>query len=345
MVLFLAAKSIKQFPHIPKLKISVIIPVRNEEHNISRLLSDLAKQTYDVFEIICVDDDSTDRTCEVIKNFDVEIISSGALPEGWKGKPWACQQGAEHASGDVLLFFDADVRLHQKAVSALASAFTFDNSCVSVQPYHQTNKAYEQFSLFFNAIQAMGTGMGIPFKTKRIGVFGPVFMVSRNIFLSNQGYLHVKGETIEDYSLGRYYNEKNIDLKLFLGGGYISYRMYPLGFCSLVEGWAKNFATGAIKTKWWRLIMIVVYITALTALPIEIVKSIMHPEVSEILFASVFYLLFVIFLLFSSKKLGSFKVISCVFYPVVLFAFHLIFLYSVVCTFVTKSATWKGRKV
>ena len=173
-ILFSSSKNIKPNKLTPQIKISIVIPVRNEEHNICKLLSDIKKQTYEIFEIICVDDESQDRTCELIEEFDVELISSGNLPEGWRGKAWACQQGAKHAKGNVLLFLDADVSLHENAVEALASNFALNNSCISVQPYHKTKKAYEQLSLFFNTIQAIATGMGLPFKACHTGLFGPL---------------------------------------------------------------------------------------------------------------------------------------------------------------------------
>ena len=345
ILLFSSAKLLKPATNSAHRKISVIIPARNEEHNIANLLSDLSKQTYDIHEIICVDDGSEDATAEIIRGFGVKLISAGALPEGWKGKPWACQRGAEQASGDVLLFLDADVRLHERAVQILASNVTGGDSCLSVQPYHRTKKLFEQLSLFFNAVQAMAAGAGLAFRSKKCGLFGPVFMISKKLFFENGGYEAVKNEAVEDYSLGKHYCRKNIEVKLFLGGRHISYRMYPLGIASLLEGWAKNFSTGAAKTRWWMLIMVVVYITALTAVPVEIAQSIASADTIRLCIMAGAYVFFSTHLIFIAKKLGSFRAAVCAIYPAALLAFHLIFIYSVFSTFVFKSTTWKGRRL
>ena len=85
VLLFWSAKSLKPGNNALKVKISVVIPVRNEAHNIAHLLSNLKKQTYDIYEIICVDDGSEDNTREVVGAFDVTLISAGELPDGWRG--------------------------------------------------------------------------------------------------------------------------------------------------------------------------------------------------------------------------------------------------------------------
>jgi chlorobactene glucosyltransferase len=94
--------------------VSVVVPARNEEHNIGRCLESLAASSYPAFEIVVVDDRSDDRTHEVARAVPpggasrIHVVAGTALPEGWLGKPWACLQGAREAGGDVLLFTDAD---------------------------------------------------------------------------------------------------------------------------------------------------------------------------------------------------------------------------------------------
>ena len=138
--LMLRDSKLKELKSGPDIKISVIIPVRNERHNISNLLSDIKNQTYAPHEVICVDDSSVDGTGDIVKEQGVVLIEAGELPEGWRGKPWACQQGAHIAKGDVLLFLDADVRLQGDALKVLASNYTKGTSCISVQPISQNKK-------------------------------------------------------------------------------------------------------------------------------------------------------------------------------------------------------------
>jgi chlorobactene glucosyltransferase len=94
--------------------VSIIVPARNEEANIERCVSSLAALKYPAFEILVVDDESRDRTAQIVENLpsgnssEVRLIRGKPLPEGWFGKPWACWQGAAAARGDLLLFTDAD---------------------------------------------------------------------------------------------------------------------------------------------------------------------------------------------------------------------------------------------
>jgi glycosyltransferase involved in cell wall biosynthesis len=96
--------------------LSVLIPARNEETNLPALLESLAKQTRCRFEVIVLDDNSTDRTLEVAREYAdhdprFQVHSSKPLPEGWAGKQHACHQLSNLASFDQWLFLDADVVL------------------------------------------------------------------------------------------------------------------------------------------------------------------------------------------------------------------------------------------
>ena len=112
------------FPRLPETRskdvhfptISVIIPARNEEKNLSLLLKDMNTQSASPFEIICVDDESSDSTAQIAESYGVKVLSLRDKPQGWTGKSWACQNGANAAKGELLLFLDADVRLEQNGI-------------------------------------------------------------------------------------------------------------------------------------------------------------------------------------------------------------------------------------
>ena len=104
-------------------KLSIIIPARDEERNLGLLLHSLSQQTLKPHEIIVVDDHSTDSTAEIAKKEAGLVIPSKDIPEGWTGKPWACWQGANRATGDVFLFLDADTFLEPDGLSKIVSTY------------------------------------------------------------------------------------------------------------------------------------------------------------------------------------------------------------------------------
>ncbi len=107
--------------------ISVLIPARNEEKNIRRCLRSLLRQDYPNLEIIVLNDNSSDDTAGVVgeyvkKNKNIKLITGLPLPSGWLGKSFACQQLADAAKGEYLLFTDADTLHFKSSVSSSLSA-------------------------------------------------------------------------------------------------------------------------------------------------------------------------------------------------------------------------------
>jgi 4,4'-diaponeurosporenoate glycosyltransferase len=103
--------------------LSVIIPARNEEHNLPTLLRSLHSQSLRPGEIIVVDDGSTDRTADTARQLGATVVPSRPLPEGWRGKTWACHQGAQSARGELLLFLDADTWFEPNGFDGVMSAY------------------------------------------------------------------------------------------------------------------------------------------------------------------------------------------------------------------------------
>ena len=93
--------------------VSVLIPARNEEENITRCIRSMLSQDYPIMELLVLDDQSEDRTAAIVTQFsrdhvNVRCLEGKALPEGWLGKNWACWQLAQRANGEILLFVDDD---------------------------------------------------------------------------------------------------------------------------------------------------------------------------------------------------------------------------------------------
>ncbi|HXG31655.1 MAG TPA: glycosyltransferase family A protein, partial [Thermodesulfobacteriota bacterium] len=119
---------------------SVIIPARNEEENIARCLKSVVNQDYGNYEVIVIDDDSTDGTSceieEVKRAFGrIKSLRNTALRSGWTGKNQALSIGVNEAKGDWFLFLDADTELYPGAISrALGFCASNGISMVSFSP-------------------------------------------------------------------------------------------------------------------------------------------------------------------------------------------------------------------
>nr|WP_280157488.1 glycosyltransferase family 2 protein [Priestia aryabhattai]MDH3126094.1 glycosyltransferase family 2 protein [Priestia aryabhattai]MDH3133684.1 glycosyltransferase family 2 protein [Priestia aryabhattai] len=108
--------------------LSIIIPARNEEKNLTFLLQSLQLQNAD-FEVIVVDDNSTDHTERVAKAFGVKVVHPGTLPAGWLGKSWACWNGAREAKGSLLLFLDADLTVEKDGIEKVFFYYQQQGGC------------------------------------------------------------------------------------------------------------------------------------------------------------------------------------------------------------------------
>ena len=328
-------------------KISVVIPARNEEINLSVILSKLQSQTIKPYEIIVVDDGSTDKTQEIANSFHVKIIKIKNPPDGWKGKNYACYTGAKESTGDLLLFLDADLILKNDAIERLLATFKED-SVLSVQPYHFTSKLYEQLSLFFNLIMLAGVGICLPGKDKSIGLFGPVIMMKRSLYFESGGHELVKNEVIEDFQLGNKLRKKGIKCDMYLGFDSISFQMYKGGITDLIWGWSKNFASGAVKTPIVNLVLVVLYIASYYSVAINLIQNIVWifeglTDYKLIIFNLIIYLIASYILYIKAREIGKFSLLTCIFYVMPLAAFTLIFAWSLILKFIVRRVKWKGR--
>ncbi|WKY47079.1 glycosyltransferase family 2 protein [Eubacteriaceae bacterium ES3] len=334
----------KKSSHIEFPLLSIIIPARNEEHSLPLLLKDLQDQSFALFEIICVDDNSTDLTAHTAKNFSVPVLSLHNKPDDWAGKCWACQNGANAASGDLLLFIDADVRLGQDAIYRLLQAYCDCNIPISVQPFHILEKNYEQLSMFFNFIQlaANGTTLKNPSAT---GLYGPIILISRSDYKKIGGHESVKQSVVEDMALANRLKESNIPYKVFVGDHELAFRMYGTGIKNLFQGWTKNIATGAANTPIDLLIMVFLWTTSVISTPVHILLSAISAKYFLMLIYTPLYITWVFLLNFYAKKIGLFKLWAIIFFPIPLATFILIFAISGFKKILGFKVTWKERSI
>lgn len=339
------------FWHIPRLpeegatehaRVSVIIPARNEALTLPLLLDDLMRQNRIPFEIIVANDASEDGTAGVARSFGVTVLDLREKPEGWVGKSWACQQGALASKGDVLLFLDADVRLGPNGLSRLAAAYAADGA-LSVQPYHNTQKLYEQGALVFNLVQIAANGSALPHPID-LGLYGPVFTISRADYFAAGGHESVKTAVVEDLAFAARLRCANIPFHIYIGDRDVSFRMYPSGFRSLWQGFTKNIATGAAKTSARLLLLVVLFLASLTSAPLHLLLSLARGEPLALLYG-IFFAIWILALFLASRRIGRFQPLAVLLYPLPLLVFLGVFLHSGLLRLFHGKVLWKGRAI
>jgi Glycosyltransferases, probably involved in cell wall biogenesis len=121
--------------------VSILVPARNEAHNIERCVTSLLEQDYPCFEVLVLNDHSTDNTGEILARLQcrdarLKVLNGKDLPHGWLGKAWACQQLSEAATGELLLFTDADTVHRPDAVRrAVATLLSTQSDMLTAVPY------------------------------------------------------------------------------------------------------------------------------------------------------------------------------------------------------------------
>jgi 4,4'-diaponeurosporenoate glycosyltransferase len=306
---------------------SIIIPARNEARNLPRLLQSIAAQTVKPREVIVVDDGSSDNTAAIAREMGATVIPSQGLPDGWRGKTWACHQGALAAQGGRLLFMDADTWFEPDGLHRLLEIQ--HDAALSVVPYHAVRKTFEDLSLFFNLCMTAGT---VP-----RGLAGQVLLVSKHHYQRVGGHEAVRGHILENFRLAEHFRSAGIPLRSLTGKGRVSFRMYPDGLRELVHGWTKGFAAGAGGTPTGTLLLVIAWMAGLLLAPKAGFLT------GEWLFWGPACGLCSLQVAWIGRKLGDFGWLLMLLYPVPLLFFFGVFAWSAMRS--GKIVTWKGREI
>ena len=248
----------------PRPRVSVIVPARNEAHNIGRCVASLAAQEYPDFEILVVDDRSDDGTGEIVRSLPpgnaggIRVLEGTPLPPGWFGKPWACHQGAQAAQGDLLLFTDADTVHAPDLLARSVAALQEDGAGVISLVGRQIMEGFWQRLVQPHVFALIGLRfprLHIPIESDRwqeAVANGQYILVTREAYEGVAGHQVVKGEVVEDIRLAQELARNGVRISIRGAEDVFATRMYRnLG--ELVEGWTKNMATGARQVAPWGL--------------------------------------------------------------------------------------------
>ncbi len=211
----------KSFP-----KVSIILPARNEEEFIGKCLDSLIQQDYENYEIIVIDDSSEDTTSEIISEYAKKYskiipVSARPKPDGWMGKNWACMEGYRKATGELLLFTDADTK-HSKNVLSLAVShlISFNLDALSAIPKMLTFDFWTKITLpmISTFLHTRFSALNVNNPSKKTGYFfGSFFILKKKTYEEVGMHEGVKQEIIEDGALGKKVKELGYKMKMVRG--------------------------------------------------------------------------------------------------------------------------------
>ena len=196
-----------------ELSVTVLIPARNEEENIGRVLSSLREQTYINYDVIVLNDRSEDDTAMVVNQFldtdlSIQLIEGVPTPVGWLGKHWACHQLSSKARGDYWLFMDADTVLDRDAIrAAIDEAMLEESDLLTMIPLRSANSFIERglYGFIDWAIFAW-LPLQVAHWSKRSYLsasYGQFMLFKNKSYLAIGGHEKIKDIAVDDFGLGR----------------------------------------------------------------------------------------------------------------------------------------------
>jgi glycosyltransferase involved in cell wall biosynthesis len=234
--------------------VSIIVPVRNEEKYIRRCLLSLLVQDYPNFEVIVIDDNSTDSTLKTIEEFKkgrgtaqhqeeekrmqlvteeeekIKVLSLTGKPEGWAGKTWASEQGYLQSKGNILLFTDGDTHYHRKDVVSLALSYMHGLNLDVLTGIPSTGKIHDFWSRtilplwgLVNVLFGVNNTADVnnP-KSKYAYLMGSFFVIKRKVFKDIGTFQSVRGALQEDKALGFHVKGQGYNMKIVRLNGMVS---------------------------------------------------------------------------------------------------------------------------
>jgi chlorobactene glucosyltransferase len=250
-------------PPTPAPLVSILIPARNEERVIERCVTGALAQHYPALEVLVADDGSTDQTGAILSKLATEpqlrVLCGRPLPDGWFGKPNVCQQLAEAAHGEWLLFLDADTVPHPQLVAAMLShAQRQGLAMVTIFPFLELISFWERavlppFQAMLMAlypIERMNQPDAAP---QEVLANGQCILVQRDAYRVIGGHGAVRGEVLEDVHLAQTLRRAGFRVGGGDGRAYLRVRMYTSGR-EVAEGMAKHAAAGVRASglrAWW----------------------------------------------------------------------------------------------
>jgi len=252
--------------------VSIVIPARNEERSIGATVAAMLAQTYRDLQIIVIDDQSSDKTPQILAAFDdprLTVLQGEETPPGWLGKPWALEQGSRVARGELLLFVDADIHYEPKAIASMVDSLEESGvSMLAVLPHIEMRTLGEQVSMMmlpFFVWAGIPLWLGNRWNAVSLGLGGGVGnFVRRADYDAIGGHTALHNAVIDDIGLARQLRTRGFRTKHVVTDDLISARIYH-GLREVVFGFEKNVF--AFLGSAWSALVLAILIVWLHVLP------------------------------------------------------------------------------
>jgi chlorobactene glucosyltransferase len=335
-------------PYLPRAgslegqpKISILIPARNEQDNLRNILGDLKKLDYKNFEVIVCNDHSTDKTLEVLNHYgkiipQLQYFTNEPLPDGWMGKNFACYKLAQRASGNWLLFLDADVRIKPQLLN---KAITYVNNrkvkLLSIFPEQiiRTTGEWKTIPVMNWILLSflMLPSVKIKWFSSLSAANGQMMFFDAENYNKHQWHYMVKDKNVEDIIIARLMKKKRYPVSVLLGNNDILCRMYN-NYQSALNGFSLNVHQFFIGSRLWMLLFLLV---TWFRLPFYLVSGQFVLLLLSVLLIVLMKYMISVLSRFSFKK-------NMEFHPDQLWAFTLMVYYNFK-NYRKKRIEWKGR--
>ncbi len=332
-------------------RVSVCVPARDEERGIRACLESLLNQDYPRFEVIVVNDHSTDRTGELIRelardNSRLVALDGEDLPRGWLGKPFALHQAFQKSTGEILLFTDADPVFEPDALRTAVSTMRERNlDALTLMPRAEFGSFWEravQPTIFgFIVSLVRFRKVNSPDHKSAMG-FGAFLMFKRSAYETIGGHEGGKADVLEDVLIAKRLKKAGFNLLLADAKRLFSIRMYH-GFREIWAGWRKNMFM-AMKRSVARALYYVFMVQAFVLTPYLILGWNVATKADPLL---VGLSLFGVTLVSAATiktcdELGLSRINACLF-PVGAVVMAAIMINSMIQTLVFSRTEWRGR--
>jgi glycosyltransferase involved in cell wall biosynthesis len=336
-------------PKLRKIKrghqelVSILIPARNEEANIIRLLQSIEQQDYQNYEVIVLDDDSSDQTYNLCVAFaanhpQFSVVKGQPLPADWLGKNYACHQLALQARGQYFLFLDADEKIypglinsavHRIQVRKLALLSLFTNQVMDTLGEKLVVPLMHYVLLNLLPIRLIYLSKNPAFAAAS----GQFMLFDANEYRTHRWHQMAKDRVVEDIEITKMVKTAGLKCESLLANGFITCRMYT-GYADAINGFSKNFLAAFN----YSVPGFLVYLLILIGGPLLIISTLNLPLIA--MMCSLIALSRIMISFLSGQKVWY----NVLLHPLQMLSLVVVGIFAIK-SHLTKNTLWKGRPV